>query len=83
MVLLKTFVQVIDSQGFTAAAEALHLAQSTISAHVKRLESQVGTPPPCVRIVVASVFRTIGRGAEVRFEWDIILKRIKKQSLVS
>ncbi|MGF8316680.1 hypothetical protein AAGO69_27320, partial [Klebsiella pneumoniae] len=24
---------------------------------------------PCVRIVVASVFRTIGRGAEVRFEW--------------
>ncbi|WP_447072307.1 LysR substrate-binding domain-containing protein [Shewanella indica] len=44
LVLLKTFVQVIDSQGFTAAAEALHLAQSTISAHVKRLESQVGTP---------------------------------------
>ena len=42
-----------------------------------------GAIPPCVRIVVASVFRTIGRGAEVRFEWDIILKRIKKQSLVS
>ncbi|MZI94715.1 LysR family transcriptional regulator [Vibrio sp. CAIM 722] len=43
LVLLKTFVQVIDSQGFTSAADELHLAQSTISAHIKRLETQVGT----------------------------------------
>ncbi len=42
LVLLKTFVQVTDSQGFTSAARELHLAQSTISAHIKRLESMVG-----------------------------------------
>lgn len=42
LVLLKTFVQVIDSQGFTLAAEELHLAQSTVSAHIKRLESIIG-----------------------------------------
>lgn len=43
LVLLHTFVQVIDSQGYTAAAERLHLAQSTVSAHIKRLEDIVGT----------------------------------------
>lgn len=43
LVLLKTFVQVIDSKGFTLAAEKLHLAQSTVSVHIKRLESIVGT----------------------------------------
>lgn len=43
LVLLKTFVQVIDSQSFTWAAEELHLAQSTVSAHIKRLETFVGS----------------------------------------
>ncbi|MDR9469375.1 LysR family transcriptional regulator, partial [Marinospirillum sp.] len=40
--LLNTFVSVIDKRGFTAAGEDLHLAQSTVSAHIKRLEELVG-----------------------------------------
>ena len=39
LVLLKSFVAVVDKGGFTAAANHLHLAQSTISAHIKRLEN--------------------------------------------
>ncbi|WP_428944761.1 LysR substrate-binding domain-containing protein [Pantoea sp. FN060301] len=42
LVLLNTFIQVIDSGGYTAAAESLHLAQSTVSAHIKRLEQMTG-----------------------------------------
>lgn len=42
--LLNTFVRVIDKRGFTAAGEELHLAQSTVSAHIKRLEETVGRP---------------------------------------
>lgn len=42
LVLLNTFVQVIDAKGYTAAAERLHLAQSTVSVHIKRLENVVG-----------------------------------------
>lgn len=38
LVLLRTFVGVVDRGGFTAAAERLHMAQSTVSAHMKRLE---------------------------------------------
>jgi DNA-binding transcriptional LysR family regulator len=44
LVLLNTFVHVIDCKGFTAAAEKLNLAQSTVSAHIKRLEMMVGQP---------------------------------------
>lgn len=44
LVLLKTFVQVVDSKGFTAASEQLNLAQSTVSVHIKRLENIVGYP---------------------------------------
>lgn len=38
LVVLNTFVSVVDQGGFTAAADQLHLAQSTVSAHLKRLE---------------------------------------------
>lgn len=44
LVLLKTFVAVVDKGGFTAAAQHLHLAQSTISAHIKRLEGLLERP---------------------------------------
>ncbi len=39
LVLLTSFVAVVDKGGFTAAANHLHLAQSTVSAHIKRLEN--------------------------------------------
>ncbi len=40
--LLKSFVTVVESGGFTRAAERLHLTQSAISLHIKRLEEQAG-----------------------------------------
>jgi DNA-binding transcriptional LysR family regulator len=40
--LLRTFAAVVDHSGFTRAAERLFLTQSTISAHIRRLEEQVG-----------------------------------------
>lgn len=42
--LLKTFVAVVDEEGFSRAAEKLHLTQSAVSGHVRRLEEQVGKP---------------------------------------
>jgi DNA-binding transcriptional LysR family regulator len=36
--LLKTFVTVVDEDGFSRAAQKLHLTQSAVSGHVRRLE---------------------------------------------
>ncbi|WP_111493438.1 MULTISPECIES: LysR substrate-binding domain-containing protein [Marinobacter] len=44
LAVLKTFVTVVESGGFTAAAERLHLAQSTVSAHMARLEDTLDRP---------------------------------------
>ncbi len=43
-VLLRTFVAIRDSGSFTKAAREVHLTQSAVSLHVKRLEDQVGSP---------------------------------------
>jgi DNA-binding transcriptional LysR family regulator len=42
--LLKTFVTVVDEGGFSRAGERLHLTQSAVSGHLRRLEEQVGKP---------------------------------------
>ncbi len=42
LVLLRTFTGVVETGGFTAAAERLYLAQSTVSAHMARLEHIIG-----------------------------------------
>ncbi|USW93602.1 LysR family transcriptional regulator [Pseudomonas proteolytica] len=42
--LLKTFVAVVDEGGFSRAASRLHLTQSAVSGHLRRLEDQVGKP---------------------------------------
>ncbi|MEB0047820.1 MULTISPECIES: LysR substrate-binding domain-containing protein [unclassified Pseudomonas] len=42
--LLKTFVTVVDEEGFSRAAEKLHLTQSAVSGHLRRLEEQTGKP---------------------------------------
>src|SRR5471032_67264 len=42
--LLKTFVTVVDEEGFSRAAQKLHLTQSAVSGHVRRLEEQIGKP---------------------------------------
>lgn len=43
-VLLRSFVTVAQEGGFTRAAARLHLTQSAISAHLRRLEEQAGKP---------------------------------------
>jgi LysR family transcriptional regulator, transcriptional activator of the cysJI operon len=40
---LRAFVAVVDHQGFSAAARAMSMAQSTLSAHVRALEAALGT----------------------------------------
>ena len=44
VLLLRTFVTVVDEEGFSRAAEKLHLTQSAVSGHLRRLEEQVGKP---------------------------------------
>lgn len=41
---LRSFLAVADHGGFRAAAAELHLAQSTVSQHVRRVELAVGAP---------------------------------------
>ena len=39
LILLRTFVEVVDSGSFVLAAERLALTPSTVSGHIKRLEN--------------------------------------------
>jgi DNA-binding transcriptional LysR family regulator len=41
-VLLRSFLAVVQTGGFTRAAASLHLTQSTVSQQVRRLEEQLG-----------------------------------------
>ena len=41
---LEAFCAVVEHGSFTAAAEALYLAQSTVSGHVSALENELGVP---------------------------------------
>jgi DNA-binding transcriptional LysR family regulator len=43
-VLLRSFLAVVETGGFTAAARRLNLSQSTVSQHIQRLESVAGRP---------------------------------------
>ena len=40
--LLRTFVAIVETGGFTRAAERLNKTQSTVSAQIKKLEEQLG-----------------------------------------
>lgn len=42
--LLKTFLAIIDTGGFTSASQRVHRTQSAISMQVKRLEDTIGQP---------------------------------------
>ena len=42
--LLRSFVSVVDSRGFTRAGERIHRTQSTVSQQIKRLEDDLGQP---------------------------------------
>jgi molybdenum-dependent DNA-binding transcriptional regulator ModE len=41
---LKTFKVITETGGFTRAAEVLGYAQSSVTAHIKALEAELGTP---------------------------------------
>lgn len=41
--LLRTFTTLARTGGFTAAAAELHLAQSTVTVHIRTLERELGT----------------------------------------
>ena len=41
---LKVFVEVVRHKSFSRAAESIFLSQPTVSAHIKALESEIGTP---------------------------------------
>ena len=42
--MLRSFVSVVDSGGFTRAGERVHRSQSTVSQQIKRLENDLGQP---------------------------------------
>src|SRR5258708_20470859 len=42
--LLRSFVSVVESGGFTRGGERVHRTQSTVSQKIKRLEDDVGQP---------------------------------------
>lgn len=44
LLLLRSFVTIVEEGSFTAAANRLHLTQPAISGHLRRLESQLGKP---------------------------------------
>ena len=41
IVVLRTFVAVVEAKGFTHAAGLVNLTQSAVSLHIKRLEEQI------------------------------------------
>lgn len=41
--LLRAYIAIVETGGFTSASERLHLTQSAVSNQLKRLESQLGT----------------------------------------
>ncbi|HYD61636.1 MAG TPA: LysR family transcriptional regulator [Noviherbaspirillum sp.] len=42
--LLRSFVAVVEEGGFTRAANRLHLTQSAVSGHLRKLEGEIGKP---------------------------------------
>ena len=42
--LLRSFVSVVDTGGFTSAGERVHRTQSTVSQQIRRLEETFGRP---------------------------------------
>ena len=40
---LKSFVTVVEYKSFSKAADKLHIAQPTISTHVRQLEEELGS----------------------------------------
>ncbi|WP_286238201.1 LysR substrate-binding domain-containing protein [Neptuniibacter halophilus] len=61
--LLRTYIAVIEHEGFIRAAEVLHKTQSTVSQQIKKLESEVGV----------DLFRSAGRKRVLTGEGEMLL----------
>ncbi|WP_420591639.1 LysR substrate-binding domain-containing protein [Bacterioplanoides sp.] len=61
--LLRTFVTVVEQQGFIRAAESLHKTQSTVSQQMKKLEQELGV----------EIFQTSGRKRVLTHEGEMML----------
>ncbi len=65
--LLKTFVAVVEEQGFGRAAEKLHLTQPAVSGHLRRLEEQVCKP----------LLKRTTRSQELTLEGDRLMRHAR------
>lgn len=61
--LLKTFLAIIDTGGFTSASQRVHRTQSAISMQVKRLEDTIGQP----------LFERTGRSFRITAEGEVLV----------
>jgi DNA-binding transcriptional LysR family regulator len=61
--LLKTFLAIIDTGGFTSASQRVHRTQSAISMQVKRLEDTIGQP----------LFERTGRSFRITAEGEVMV----------
>ena len=64
--LLKTFLAIIDTGGFTSASQVVHRTQSAISMQVRRLEDAVGQP----------LLERVGRSSKLTTEGERIFAAI-------
>ncbi|MBV8652671.1 MAG: LysR family transcriptional regulator, partial [Alphaproteobacteria bacterium] len=63
--LLRSFVSVVDADGFTRAGERVHRTQSTVSQQIRKLEEQVGRP--------LLIRRQAGQGVKPTEEGELLL----------
>ena len=63
--LLRTFVAIVDTGGFTPAARQVHRTQSAVSMQMKRLEESVER----------LLFERDGRGVTLTADGEILLSR--------
>jgi DNA-binding transcriptional LysR family regulator len=63
IVALRSLVAVSDCGGFHRAAESLHLSQSTVSQHLRKLERTAGRP----------LMERVGRGSRFTAEGELLL----------
>ena len=68
IVALRSLASIADSGGFRRAAESLHLSQSAISAHVRRLEIACG----------CALFERDGRGSRFTEEGELLVAEARK-----
>lgn len=68
IVALRSLTSIADSGGFRRAADSLHLSQSAVSQHIRRLEQACGRP----------LVKRAGRGAQFTAEGELMIAEARK-----